>query len=255
MLQDNSFKPRAELISPQTKKPAKYKLAEAGRKDPKSEFFIPNDADNRESSSVGIGFCEGPPYAIDYESLAYADSVRTSVLNIGHKDPLQSVELLVDYQSRVKVLDNGEKVPWNRERRHCSSCRLWDGRGGWGLDAKRRPPGVHDPDSCDGCVLSTLDALGENPREIEDRLYNEWADIRSLLDRNEESASHAFSPSEKKHVTEERRRLTRRLETAQGACALAGFDPAKRRRQMVRQAGEMPELAPHHDRSRDLGKG
>jgi hypothetical protein len=252
MSQDKRFKdetPRADLVPPKQGDGARHRRPDREKCNPKSEYYVPNDADNRTGDS-GSGFCAGPPYAIDYESLAYADSVRTAVLNIGHKDPLRSIELIVGYQRRVRVLDNGEVIPWNRERQHCSACRLWDNRGGWGLDAKRRPPGVHDPDSCDGCVLSKLGALGEDPRQIEDRLYNEWAELRSLLDRNEASANHAFSAAEKKHVAEERRRLTRRIETAKGACALAGFDPLKRRRQLAKHEGDTPELGGHHDRSR-----
>lgn len=234
------------------KKPHKHKLAERGRTDPKSEYYVPNDPDNR-PSAPDCGTTEGPPYTVDYESLAYADSVRVSVLGIGHKDPLQSVELLVAYLARVHVRDDGEEIPWSRERKHCNpSCRLWDVRGGWGLDAKGRPPGVHDPDSCDGCLLSKLDAFGEDPKQTEDRLYNEWAELKVLEERNVEQGRHAQEPAEKKRVTQERKRITARLATARGACELAGFDPAKRRRRLTSGIGEQPELAQHHDREREF---
>lgn len=219
----------------------RHQRAEAEKSNPRSEFFIPNDAANRRGESPYVGCSDGAPYAIDHAALCYADSVRT--LSIGHKDPLQSVELLVQYQAREG---------FSRERSHCNSCRTWDTRGGWGLDAKRRPPGVHDPDSCDGCVLSFLDAAGQDPREIQDRLYNEWAELRVLLDRNVEQNKLTLTAAEKKHVTEERRRLSKRLATAKGACGLAGFDPAKRRRSLARQTGEVPTLAAHHDRSRNF---
>lgn len=217
----------------------KHRRAQRERTDPKSDFFVPNSWENRRGEDPHALRSTGPPYEIDAESIAYADSVR--VLSVGQKDPIQTTEIIVDYLSRPK---------FDRERHHCSTCQLWTDRGGWGLDAKERPPGTHDPDGCDGCVLSKLDSYGEDARARRDRLFGQWTDLRARYDTNEEAARLAQTRSEKKAVATRRKRLRESLEATERACILAGFNPAARQRREIGQSGETPALSPHHDRDR-----
>lgn len=179
-----------------------------------------------------------PKYTFDVAALVYQSELNPAP----RRDPMEAVRILADMQ---------RKPGFSRERWHCARCEEWD-RGSLSEESKTRPPGAYDPDRCNGCLLSHLDLQGEDIGEVRDRLFNEWAGLMTRLEQNAESVKRAQLPSDKRRVNEERKRIVKNLATAVGACELAGFDPARRRRQHARMVGESPKLEAHHDRTRDV---
>jgi len=216
-------------------------------RDPSSEYYIPHDPDNRSTSDPNAPVSEGPPYRFDAGAVVYQSELNPAP----RRDPLEAVEIVVDITGR----DGFDREHW-----HCARCHRWDKRARLEDKARRARTGptestvfASDPDTCNGCLLSCLDGSGPNLREVRDRLFGEWAGIRSKLDNIAlETHRMAQEPSEKKRATEIRKRIERALEAAQRACEMAGFNPAKRRRQEARGMGEAPELGPGHERERSF---
>lgn len=225
----------------------KHNRAEREKTDPRSEFYLPNDRHNRRTADPNAPVSEGPPYVFDAGAIVYQSELNPAP----RRDPLVAAETVTD----ITAVPN-----FDRERWHCSRCY----RSGARLEDKSRRAYIgqgeavtyaSDPDSCNGCLLSCLDGSGPNLREVRDKLFGEWAGIMAKLERHAETVKAAQLPSDKKAATSERKRLVRAEEQARQACSLAGFDPAKRRRQEARLMGQGPELGDQHDRERAFEQG
>ncbi len=184
-------------------------LPKKNHRDPKSEFFVRNDGDNRPARRPDGAEIPGPPYRVNYAALQLADQ------SLGNRPRLAALET-------VHFLTQKIQDPTFHLEPICRTCETW-------VPAKLKPSrkgALDNLQGCNGCVYSLLDGSegGDFANTDRDAAFSAWANAKAQV-RELELQRSAATGVQKERLAARVAKAWLRVKRTAKRCQRLGFTP------------------------------
>ena len=185
-------------------------LPRKDHRDPKSQFFVRLDADNRPAACPDSAEIPGPPYRINYAAIQLCDQ------SFGDRPRLDILETVHFLTQRIQD-------PTFHLEPICRSCETW-------VPTKAKPGrkgALDNLQGCNGCVYSVLDGSegGDFANHDRDAAFSAWANAKAEVKELELKRAEATG-TQKERLAARVDKAFRRVKRAAKRCQRLGFTPA-----------------------------
>lgn len=178
-------------------------------------------------------------FEFDTEAVGYPSQLNPAP----QRDALQTWQRLFEMSETMPVMLRTYKFRMGADVTHsklCESCENWENLPT--AANSRRPPGPIDRYTCNGCIVSHLDFVGDaDVDQKRDAAYTAWTEAKDAVKEHNRKKHDAQTPGQKKAWVRENDEKKKHLAEAVELCKAAGIKVGAKQWMPTEMMGQPPE--------------